>query len=1749
MKKRITFLLLIAALFALLSASALAEDATGRGSFVAQGDGLAAYVDGEGNLFIPGNDEAVNNLPADAIISIDSYRLVFLSESESDSGETATALVSLDLSTFAEDVIADDVTAACTVGTDLYYIPAGDRTQLMKADFEHDLVTTAYDAEVEEFDRLFLSADGLVAVYADNAGAITYVEATDSFETFTGSIPSESAVSDGTQIYIADGSTLYLREEDAFAADVIDTNVYDFTLLDGRIYYLANTGSAIRIKVYDPATMEQRVLATPEISLESQISASASRLFVLGTDRVVYRVDLETGELVNMLTVEAPASDTGAAPESYQIEAMSGLLNVYATYSESETPTFTFIEFADEAANDTTYTLLAASAELDGEETAWSLLQPAEQYSPLSRGSRGEAVSAIQQPLYDLGYYDYYIDGIFGWRTENAIRLLQFDLGRTVNGVADEELQRLILSGTLSPYDPYLQLDRGDRGLRVTWMQQRLRDLGYLADDADGIFGVRTQAAVQLFQRENNIAVSDSATRDTLIALYAAGAPHCSSYIDLRQGDSGYRVRELNQRLKDLYYLEGSVSSSYTSATAQAVRRFQAQVGLVINGEASATVQQRLFSSSAPEYNGYITLRRGDESDRVARLQRRLKELNYFSANVTGYFGSQTQAAVKLFQQTVGMRPTGVATVEMQQLLFSPYAPVYVEPTVIGTPVIGISCYETRVNGVYYLTDRCSATGSVVFSWFATGAVDYYNVRITDSYGAVLLDADTHMTMTSVSIGTLAMDRVYTLQITAYPQDGNASHVTSATMSFARMETPVDPPEIGTITNVFSTVERVSRMENDIYYLYPGTVTLRWYADGDLDSYYIEIRDANGVGLASTSTEGEEASFSSDLLTEGTVYTFYVYAIPTNGTQDDATVKTLQFALDDQLEEIQPVEPPVITVDGLQPGDDGVYTLDESATTFRWEAVENASQYYIEIRDASNAFFSSETTTATGYVLNPSSMTPGASYTLYVTAIPAGGTVEQGATSSVSLRIREDETIDQLDPPVLSIAGAEPSSDRIAYLDEPTLTFQWTAVEGAGGYNVVIRDSTSVVFETTVAETSYSYDGSALARGTLYTASVTAIPSEGVAAQGTPATQSFIIRTDEDLTVEEPEPTPIPETPETAEPTQPAESAASEEPAEPAAVGAPQVQIETIDEVVDSVTYVQPGTIVFSWTCEGSPSGYVVEVIDAAGTVLASTTTELVSVSVTSDNLAADQVYTFRVTAIPQGGSAENGAVTELQFATRAAEAEPTDVPAEPTDAPAEPTDVPAEPTDAPAEPTDVPAEPTDVPAEPTEAPAEPTEAPAEPNQLPAEPTEAPTASVEAPTLDIQPTTEVVDGVAYVSEGTLTMTWQAAGAASYHAEILENGEVRAVMDTEATTSSDINTGMLVPGTVYTLRVTAIPAGGTIDNGAAAEMQFCYPPQAEPTEAPAEPTDVPVEATEVPAEPTEVPAEPAEAPVEATEVPVEPTEAPIIPASAPVLDIQPVTETVDGVAYVAEGSLTMTWSSDNAASYRAEILEGGTVLTSMDTADTAAGIDTGMLVPGTVYTLRVTAIPAGGAVDDGATSEMQFCYPVQATPEPTEAPTPEPTEVPTPEPTEVPTPEPTEVPTPVPTEVPTPEPTEAPTSVPTEAPTPEPTEVPAAPSIPQEQWLNPIDSNSDPMLISAVQARLVEWGWLQANTYADGTLDDATLNAVIAFQNDYNANYGGMLVLTTFEERIIGADTLGVLMNANGMTYMNPNMVY
>lgn len=73
----------------------------------------------------------------------------------------------------------------------------------------------------------------------------------------------------------------------------------------------------------------------------------------------------------------------------------------------------------------------------------------------------------------------------------------------------------------------------------------------------------------------------------------------------------------------------------------------------------------------------YTTLKRGQKnSTEVRRLQNRLYELGYFNDVRDGDFGSKTEQAVKRFQKTVGLEADGVATPELQQLLFADDAPV-----------------------------------------------------------------------------------------------------------------------------------------------------------------------------------------------------------------------------------------------------------------------------------------------------------------------------------------------------------------------------------------------------------------------------------------------------------------------------------------------------------------------------------------------------------------------------------------------------------------------------------------------------------------------------------------------------------------------------------------------------------------------------------------------------------------------------------------------------------------------------------------------------------------------------------------------------------------------------------------------------------------------------------------------------------------------------------------------------------------
>ncbi len=72
-------------------------------------------------------------------------------------------------------------------------------------------------------------------------------------------------------------------------------------------------------------------------------------------------------------------------------------------------------------------------------------LTPCAALADLQKGDRSDAVREAQQMLYELGFLNDKVDGIFGKKTEAAVKALQKYLGREETGVIDEETDFALL--------------------------------------------------------------------------------------------------------------------------------------------------------------------------------------------------------------------------------------------------------------------------------------------------------------------------------------------------------------------------------------------------------------------------------------------------------------------------------------------------------------------------------------------------------------------------------------------------------------------------------------------------------------------------------------------------------------------------------------------------------------------------------------------------------------------------------------------------------------------------------------------------------------------------------------------------------------------------------------------------------------------------------------------------------------------------------------------------------------------------------------------------------------------------------------------------------------------------------------------------------------------------------------------------------------------------------------------------------
>ena len=86
---------------------------------------------------------------------------------------------------------------------------------------------------------------------------------------------------------------------------------------------------------------------------------------------------------------------------------------------------------------------------------------------------------------------------------------------------------------TSTPDISYATLQKGNKGADVQALQKRLIELNYLSGSADGDYGNKTKAAIELFQKAAGLPVNGIADSVTQEKLYASDAPMGISYLDL----------------------------------------------------------------------------------------------------------------------------------------------------------------------------------------------------------------------------------------------------------------------------------------------------------------------------------------------------------------------------------------------------------------------------------------------------------------------------------------------------------------------------------------------------------------------------------------------------------------------------------------------------------------------------------------------------------------------------------------------------------------------------------------------------------------------------------------------------------------------------------------------------------------------------------------------------------------------------------------------------------------------------------------------------------------------------------------------------------------------------------------------------------------------------------------------------------------------------------------------------------------
>ncbi|MGP1383159.1 MAG: peptidoglycan-binding protein [Thainema sp.] len=139
-----------------------------------------------------------------------------------------------------------------------------------------------------------------------------------------------------------------------------------------------------------------------------------------------------------------------------------------------------------------------------------------------------------------------------------------------------------------------------------------------------------------------------------------------SAIAALQLEDSGADVEHLQRQLQAAGFYSGSITGYFGPQTQAAVEQFQAAYSLAVDGIAgnqtleilSAAVSEAEAGRDLSQTGG---LAQGSQGPSVAELQTLLREAGIYNGSITGFYGEETDAAVRQFQASAGLGVDGIA--------------------------------------------------------------------------------------------------------------------------------------------------------------------------------------------------------------------------------------------------------------------------------------------------------------------------------------------------------------------------------------------------------------------------------------------------------------------------------------------------------------------------------------------------------------------------------------------------------------------------------------------------------------------------------------------------------------------------------------------------------------------------------------------------------------------------------------------------------------------------------------------------------------------------------------------------------------------------------------------------------------------------------------------------------------------------------------------------------------------------------